>query len=194
MVDTTAPTPLTAGPRRSGRAADPSARIRRPAAVGLARLTAGLVGLDRPPGTALPGMAAERIWPDALRHAGWPAAGRRSSSSGRTARRRRPGSSREMLRRAGRAADREPVRGEYATGDRDIARAGLGSARPDRAGRASRPRGRRLRSRRGWRSARSFPNSDRRSSSPRICSGISWIAMARPTRSSTAGRRPRDRR
>ena len=66
MVDATAPTPLTAGPRRSGRAADPSARIRRPTAIGLARLTAGLVGLARHEGTALPGLAAERIWPEAL--------------------------------------------------------------------------------------------------------------------------------
>ena len=66
MVDATAPTPLTAGPRRSGRAADPSARIRRPAAIGVARLTAGFVGLARHQGTALPGLAAERIWPEAL--------------------------------------------------------------------------------------------------------------------------------
>jgi UDP-N-acetylmuramyl tripeptide synthase len=66
MVDATAPTPLTAGPRRSGRAADPSARIRRPVAIGLARVTAGSVGLSRHHGTALPGLAAERVWPEVL--------------------------------------------------------------------------------------------------------------------------------
>ena len=41
-----------------------------------------------------------------------------------------------------------------------------------------------------WPSARSFPTSDRRSSSRRTCFGTSWIATGRPTRSSTAGRRP----
>src|SRR5258705_11075095 len=67
MVDTTAPTPLTAGPQRSGRtAAQPSARIRRPAAVGLARATAGSVGLGRHDGTAPPGLVAERVWPEGL--------------------------------------------------------------------------------------------------------------------------------
>jgi UDP-N-acetylmuramyl tripeptide synthase len=67
MIDTTAPTPLTAaGSRRSGRAADPSPRIRRPAAVGLARIAAGVAGLTRHAGTAVPGLAAERIWPGLL--------------------------------------------------------------------------------------------------------------------------------
>jgi len=66
MVETTAPTPLTAGSRRSGRAVDPSSRIRRPAAVGLARIAAGAARLTGHAGTALPGLAAERIWHDLL--------------------------------------------------------------------------------------------------------------------------------
>lgn len=40
--------------------------MRRPAAIGIARITAGLVGVVRHQGTALPGMAAERVWPDAF--------------------------------------------------------------------------------------------------------------------------------
>ena len=40
--------------------------FRRPAAVGIARITASLVGVAHHQGTALPGMAAERVWPDAL--------------------------------------------------------------------------------------------------------------------------------
>ena len=44
--------------RRSG--------IRRPAAIGLARIAARAVGLARHQGTALPGFAAERVWPGAF--------------------------------------------------------------------------------------------------------------------------------
>lgn len=40
--------------------------VRRPAAVGIARLAAGIVGVAHHQGTALPGLAAERIWPDVL--------------------------------------------------------------------------------------------------------------------------------
>ncbi|MEA2653480.1 MAG: hypothetical protein QOI37_707 [Chloroflexota bacterium] len=40
--------------------------VRRPAAIALARITAKAVGLARHQGTALPGFAAERVWPGAF--------------------------------------------------------------------------------------------------------------------------------
>ena len=40
--------------------------VRRPAAVGIARIAARIVGIGRHQGTALPGMAAERVWPGAF--------------------------------------------------------------------------------------------------------------------------------
>jgi lipid II isoglutaminyl synthase (glutamine-hydrolysing) len=42
------------------------AGVRRPAAVGIARIAARIVGVARHQGTALPGMAAERVWPGAF--------------------------------------------------------------------------------------------------------------------------------
>ena len=54
------------GPSGAGGAARGRHRVRRTAAVGIARLTSGLVGVAHHHGTALPGLTAERIWPDVL--------------------------------------------------------------------------------------------------------------------------------
>jgi lipid II isoglutaminyl synthase (glutamine-hydrolysing) len=56
--------PVGAWPAR--RSAPVSARLRRAAAIGLARITGRLVGAAGHQGTALPGMVAERVWPEAL--------------------------------------------------------------------------------------------------------------------------------
>ena len=53
----------TGRPRRSSRS---TIRVRRPVAIGLARVTAGLLGATHHQATALPGLLADRIWPEAL--------------------------------------------------------------------------------------------------------------------------------
>lgn len=66
MVGTATPRSPEGGSRRVRPPARRSAGVRRPAAIGIARITAGLVGVARHQGTALPGMAAERVWPGAF--------------------------------------------------------------------------------------------------------------------------------
>ena len=65
MVSSPSPlhSPSAGRPRRSSRG---SMRMRRPVAIGLARITAQLVGAAHHQGTALPGLLADRIWPEAL--------------------------------------------------------------------------------------------------------------------------------
>src|SRR6476469_7988323 len=58
-------TPVIA-PRSDHGGTSTSARLRRVIAIGLARATARITGAAGHQGTALPGMVAERIWPDAL--------------------------------------------------------------------------------------------------------------------------------
>ena len=66
MVSKSAPRPPVGGPRHARSRSRSSGGMRRPAAVGLARIAAGLVGLAHHQGTALPGMAVERVWPGAF--------------------------------------------------------------------------------------------------------------------------------
>ena len=69
MVATNATPRLPGRDRTPGAPRTPArgkAGVRRPAAVGLARIAASIVGLAHHQGTALPGLAAERVWPGAF--------------------------------------------------------------------------------------------------------------------------------
>jgi lipid II isoglutaminyl synthase (glutamine-hydrolysing) len=66
MVSPAVPRVPVVAPRSARRRAPASARLRGAAAVGLARMTVRLAGAVHHQGTALPGMVAERVWPDAL--------------------------------------------------------------------------------------------------------------------------------